>query len=141
MTEPSDESLDERPVPPPSHARRLGRAVGRAASTAASGTRETIRRNPTADRVYRTGVGVVGGTTVALGVVLIPLPGPGSLIALGGLGLLATEFETAKKASTRANRLAKRAFDATREARARRAEARRDRDAAESGDLGRADGT
>ncbi|MGO7983524.1 hypothetical protein ACC691_37385, partial [Rhizobium johnstonii] len=47
-------------------------SVGRATRNAAHGTRETIRRNPTADKVYRTGVGVVGGSTVALGVVMIP---------------------------------------------------------------------
>lgn len=61
------------------------------------------------DRAYRTGVGVVGGGTVALGVVLIPLPGPGSLIALGGLALLGTEFEGAKKVSGKANDAARRA--------------------------------
>ena len=70
-------------------------------------TRETIRRSPTADRVYRTSVGVVGAGTVALGVVLIPLPGPGALIGLGGLALLGTEFEGAKKVSGKANAAAK----------------------------------
>ena len=101
-------------------AKRLGKAVGRAAGSAARGTRETIRRNPTADRVYRTGVGVVGGGTVALGVVLMPLPGPGALIALGGLGILSTEFEGAKKVSRKANAVAKKGFDAVKDARARR---------------------
>jgi hypothetical protein len=63
---------------------------------------------------------VVGGGTVALGVVLIPLPGPGALIALGGLGVLASEFEGAKKVSHKANRVAKKAFDAAKDANARR---------------------
>ena len=99
---------------------RVGRALGRAAGSAAKGTRETIRRNPTADKVYRTGVGVVGGGTVALGVALIPLPGPGSLIALGGLGILATEFEGAKKVSTKVNSVAKKAYTAAKDARAKR---------------------
>src|SRR4051812_16518680 len=93
----------------PSTTARAGALVGRAARGAAHGTRETIRRHPTVNRVYRTGVGVVGGGTVALGVVLIPLPGPGALVALGGLGILSTEFETAKKVSTTANAAAKRA--------------------------------
>ena len=99
---------------------RIGQAIGRAAGSAAKGTRETIRRNPTADKVYRTGVGVAGGATVALGVALIPLPGPGSLIALGGLGILATEFEGAKKVSTKANTVAKKAYTAAKDARAKR---------------------
>ncbi|MBB5842017.1 uncharacterized protein (TIGR02611 family) [Conyzicola lurida] len=108
----------------PSTADRVGAAVGRAAGTVARGTRETIRRNPTADRVYRTGVGVVGGGAVALGVVMIPLPGPGALVALGGLGILSTEFEGAKKVSRRANSVAKKGFDAAKAARARRKSSR-----------------
>lgn len=71
-------------------------------------TRNVIRRNPTADRVYRTSVGVVGGATVALGIVLIPLPGPGALVSLGGLAILGTEFEGAKKVSGKANAAVKR---------------------------------
>lgn len=101
-------------------AKRLGAAVGRAAVNTARGTRERIRSNPTANKVYRTGVGVLGGGTVALGVALIPLPGPGALIALGGLGVLATEFEGAKKVSGKANATARKAFDAAKAARARR---------------------
>ena len=103
-----------------STAARVGAAVGRAAGTAAKGTRQVIRKNPTADKVYRTSVGVVGGTTVALGVALIPLPGPGSLIAVGGLALLGTEFKTAKKVSTKANALAKKAYVKARDARAQK---------------------
>ena len=46
---------------------------------------------------------MAGAGTVALGILLIPLPGPGSLIAPGGLALLGTEFSGAKKASTTMN--------------------------------------
>jgi uncharacterized protein (TIGR02611 family) len=74
----------------------------------ARSARDLIGRNPSVDRVYRTSVGVIGGGTVVLGIVLIPLPGPGALISLGGLALLGTEFEGAKKASHRANDLARR---------------------------------
>lgn len=100
--------------------RAVGRAAGRTAGRAAHGARERIRRNPTADAVYRTGVGVVGGGTVALGVVMIPLPGPGALIALGGLGILSTEFEGAKKARTKASSAAKKAVDVAKDVRDRR---------------------
>lgn len=104
----------------PSTARRAGAAFGRVARTAASGTRRAIHKNPTVDKVYRTGVGVVGGGTVALGIVLMPLPGPGALIALGGLGILATEFDGAKKVSGKANAAAKKAVVAAKAAKARR---------------------
>ena len=103
-----------------STAKRVGRAAGRLAATAAKGTREKIRQNPTANKVYRTGVGVVGGGTVALGVALIPLPGPGSLVAIGGLALLGTEFETAKKVNVKAKAVAKKGFDAAKRVRAQR---------------------
>ena len=60
-------------------------------------TRQAIAKNPKADRAYRTTVGVVGGGATALGVVMMPLPGPGALVAIGGLSILATEFKTPAK--------------------------------------------
>lgn len=106
-----------------SAARRAGRVVGSAlgsARGAARVARRTIRKNPTADRAYRTAVGVTGGATVALGVALIPLPGPGSLVALGGLAMLGSEFEGARKVSGKANELAKRAVTKVAETRAQK---------------------
>lgn len=66
-----------------------------------SSLRGALRRNPAVDRTYRIAVGVVGGVVVALGIVLMPLPGPGALIVLAGLGILATEFEWAHRWSRR----------------------------------------
>ena len=48
-------------------------------------------------KARRAGVAVVGGATVALGIVLIPLPGPGTLVTAGGLAILATEFDWARR--------------------------------------------
>lgn len=104
----------------PSKTAKAGAIVGRAIGSATTGTRAAIRKNPTANRVYRTTVGVVGGTTVAVGVALIPLPGPGSLVAIGGLALLGTEFEGAKKVSTKANAVVKKAAGAAKSARDKR---------------------
>ena len=47
----------------------------------------------------RAGVAVAGGATVLLGVALIPLPGPGTLVVLGGLAVLRKEFPAAGKAA------------------------------------------
>lgn len=105
---------------PESSARRIGAALGRAASSAVVGGRAAIRKNPTANRVYRTGVGVVGGTTVALGVVMMPLPGPGALVALGGLGILGSEFEGAQKVNEKATRVVKKGFGMAKDALAAR---------------------
>jgi len=46
---------------------------------------------------YRVGVGIVGGLIVALGIVTIPLPGPGWLTVIAGLFVLATEFTWAER--------------------------------------------
>ncbi|TFB97732.1 MULTISPECIES: PGPGW domain-containing protein [unclassified Cryobacterium] len=94
--------------------------------TVAQSARDLIGRNRTVDRVYRTSVGVIGGGTVVLGVVLIPLPGPGALISLGGLALLGTEFDGAKKVSRRANDLAKRGAAKVSQLRQERRDARQD---------------
>lgn len=42
-------------------------------------------------------VTAAGGATVVLGVVLLPLPGPGTLVILGGLTMLGREFPKAKE--------------------------------------------
>ncbi|MGI5237384.1 TIGR02611 family protein [Dactylosporangium sp. CA-139066] len=42
-------------------------------------------------------VAVLGTLIIAIGVVLLPLPGPGWLIILAGLALLAMEFRWAKR--------------------------------------------
>jgi uncharacterized protein (TIGR02611 family) len=46
---------------------------------------------------YRVCVGVVGGLIVALGLVTIPLPGPGWLTVIAGLFVLASEFTWAER--------------------------------------------
>ncbi len=40
-------------------------------------------------------VGTAGTATVALGVVLVPLPGPGTVLILAGLAMLRREFPAA----------------------------------------------
>jgi hypothetical protein len=108
----SSSAVPSSTVPSSTAASKAGRVVGTALGTArgaARGARRVIRKNPTADKAYRTAVGVTGGATVALGVALIPLPGPGSLVALGGLAMLGTEFEGAKKVSDKAMVVAKKA--------------------------------
>lgn len=61
------------------------------------GFRERIKRNPALGLAYRIVVGVVGTAIMLLGLVLVPLPGPGWLIVFLGLGILATEFAWAER--------------------------------------------
>jgi uncharacterized protein (TIGR02611 family) len=64
---------------------------------AATRWRRRIAARRTVNHPYRIGVGMVGGLVVALGVVAIPLPGPGWLIVIAGLFVLATEFLWAER--------------------------------------------
>jgi len=59
----------------------------------------------------KAGVGAIGVATIALGVVLIPLPGPGSLVIFGGLTVLGSEFPTARRLSDRTKRALRRLVD------------------------------
>lgn len=51
--------------------------------------------------LQRLAVGTSGGALVLLGLVLVPLPGPGWLIVAAGSGLLGTEFPWAAAVSRR----------------------------------------
>lgn len=46
---------------------------------------------------YRIAVGVIGLLVLVLGILAIPYPGPGWAIVFIGLGILATEFDWAKR--------------------------------------------
>ncbi len=59
--------------------------------------RERVRERRTINFGYRIAVGVVGAVVLALGILAIPYPGPGWAIVFVGLGILATEFEWARR--------------------------------------------
>ena len=59
--------------------------------------RDRLRDRPRAEFVYRIVVGVVGLAIFAIGIVAIPYPGPGWAIVFIGLGVLATEFDWARR--------------------------------------------
>jgi uncharacterized protein (TIGR02611 family) len=47
--------------------------------------------------VRRVAVTLAGLAVIAVGIVLLPLPGPGWLVIFGGLGILGTEYEWARR--------------------------------------------
>ena len=67
------------------------------------------------------GVGLVGGTVTAAGVVMLVTPGPGLLVIVAGLAILATQFAWAERALERMKARARSARD---NASARRADRR-----------------
>ena len=59
--------------------------------------RRRLRANPHSHRLYRTVVGVVGALVTVAGLVMVPFPGPGWLVVFVGIGILASEFDWAKR--------------------------------------------
>lgn len=59
---------------------------------------------------YRLGVGLLGTIIIMVGIVLIPLPGPGWLIVFLGLAVLGTEFSTARRLGAFLKRIVTRAW-------------------------------
>jgi uncharacterized protein (TIGR02611 family) len=68
-------------------------------------TLDLIRANPTGRIALKVFVAITGAVVVAIGAALIPLPGPGWLMVIGGLGIWAIEFHWARRllAFTRRN--------------------------------------
>jgi uncharacterized protein (TIGR02611 family) len=70
--------------------------------------RRRVRQLPGGFLIWRIGITIVGVLVVAIGVVLLPLPGPGWLIIFGGLGILATEYQWAARLLQRTRRFVRR---------------------------------
>jgi len=61
------------------------------------GFRAWVRGLPGGRLLWRVAVTLLGVAIIALGIVLLPLPGPGWVIIFAGLGVLATEYTWAKR--------------------------------------------
>ncbi|MFF5079243.1 TIGR02611 family protein [Actinoplanes sp. NPDC000266] len=61
------------------------------------GVLDKIRANPTGRLALKISVATLGAIVVAVGIVLIPFPGPGWAIVILGLAIWAIEFAWAKK--------------------------------------------
>jgi uncharacterized protein (TIGR02611 family) len=59
--------------------------------------RDRLRERRRAELVYRIVVAVIGLAVLTLGILAIPYPGPGWAIVFVGLGILATEFDWARR--------------------------------------------
>ena len=86
------ETREERRDPP-----RPRRGAEPAGARRRDALAPSARCPPSVNHSYRICVGVVGGLIVALGLVTIPLPGPGWLTVIAGLFVLASEFTWAER--------------------------------------------
>ena len=66
----------------------------------AAGVRAQRRRHLERSRVYRAAFALAGFALVLGGIALLVLPGPGLLLIVVGLGMLALEFRWAERAFT-----------------------------------------
>ncbi|MDT4936430.1 MAG: hypothetical protein QOG80_101 [Pseudonocardiales bacterium] len=64
---------------------------------ARGGIRARVRALPGGRLIWRIAVTIAGAAVIAVGIVLLPLPGPGWLIIFAGLGVLATEYTWAAR--------------------------------------------
>jgi uncharacterized protein (TIGR02611 family) len=59
--------------------------------------RDRVRSAPGGRHAYRVVVAIVGLSVVTVGLALVPLPGPGWIVVLVGLAILASEFVWAQR--------------------------------------------
>lgn len=84
-THPSDDDF--------ARAGRIGRPVGRWMAK----WRAIIRERPWLDGTYKVLLTVVGIAIIVIGLILVPLPGPGWLIVFIGLTVLGSEYHWARR--------------------------------------------
>jgi uncharacterized protein (TIGR02611 family) len=73
--------------------------------------RSFIKRTKAGQLIWRIFIGVLGGTITVLGAIALVAPGPGVLILLAGLGILASEFAWASRAMNKTKTMAQSAAD------------------------------
>ncbi|MDY0907995.1 TIGR02611 family protein [Microbacterium sp. CFBP9034] len=83
--------------------------------------RAWLATHPRLESAYRVSVGIVGGLLAFLGLLLVPLPGPGWLVVFLGLAVLGTEFHWARRIADALKRLLDRFWSWWRARRARKA--------------------
>jgi len=75
--------------------------------------RSWIKKTTVGRIVWRVIIGVIGGGITVAGAVALIGPGPGILIVLAGLGILATEFAWAAREITTTKQFAAKAAERT----------------------------
>jgi uncharacterized protein (TIGR02611 family) len=73
--------------------------------------RTWIKKTKAGRIFWRAVIGIVGGIITVLGAIALVAPGPGILIVIAGLGILATEFAWASRVVVRTRTYAQKAAD------------------------------
>jgi uncharacterized protein (TIGR02611 family) len=75
--------------------------------------RTWIRKTPVGRLAWRVAIGLIGGGVVVFGAILLVAPGPGVLVLLAGLAILATEFAWAGRVMMHTKQMASKAAERT----------------------------
>jgi uncharacterized protein (TIGR02611 family) len=73
--------------------------------------RNWIKKTKAGRLFWRVVVGIIGGTVTVLGAIALVGPGPGILIVIAGLGILASEFAWAARVMVHTRTYAQKAAD------------------------------
>jgi uncharacterized protein (TIGR02611 family) len=73
--------------------------------------RSWVKKTKAGRLFWRAVIGIVGGTVTVLGAIALVAPGPGVLILIAGLGILATEFAWASRVMVTTRTYAQKAAD------------------------------
>ena len=73
--------------------------------------RKFIKSTKLGNLAWRIFIGILGGLITVIGAIALVGPGPGVLVVLAGLGILATEFAWASRAVVHTKNIAQKAAD------------------------------
>lgn len=73
--------------------------------------RAFMKKTKAGHLIWRIFIGLLGGTITVLGAIALVGPGPGVLVVLAGLGILATEFAWASRAVAHTKNFAQKTAD------------------------------
>ena len=69
----------------------------RSVVAASSAIRERAYSTTVGRVLWRIAITIIGIVVIIAGIILLPLPGPGWVVIFAGLGILATEYEWARR--------------------------------------------
>ena len=73
------------------------RRWARSTATASAAVRRRAYASPVGRILWRIAITIIGVVVILAGIILLPLPGPGWVVIFAGLGLLATEYDWARR--------------------------------------------
>jgi uncharacterized protein (TIGR02611 family) len=100
-------AADGAPVNGPNTTVEVGGSVSATPPRWLHPIRRTVHRLPAGPLIWKIGIAAIGAAIVLVGLLLIPLPGPGWALVFLGVGVWATEFGWARRLLVRGREILK----------------------------------